>query len=169
MDDQPLIELLGAGHDRNAFDCGVPPLNDFLQRRAGQEMARGGSTTYVLVPADDRTRILGYYSIASTGVSLDDFPEDVQRKLTRYPLVPATLLARLARRADLSGMRIGERLLIDALRKCADISGALASAAVVVDAKDTVAAAFYARYGFRPLNDGPLRLFMPMREVRKIF
>jgi predicted GNAT family N-acyltransferase len=164
-----LFELLGSAHDRNRFDCGVAPLNDFLRERARQEMSRDASITYVLVPADDRMRVIGYYSLASSSVPLQELPEAVRKKLPRYPALPATLLARLARDVAFGGQRIGEKLLTDALARCARTSRVVASTAVFVDAKDANAASFYARYGFRPLEDDALRLFMPMHEIRKAF
>ncbi len=44
----------------------------------------------------------------------------------------------------------------------------LASAAVVVDAKDDSATAFYARYDFMPFPDQPRRLFIAMKTVEQL-
>jgi hypothetical protein len=37
--------------------------------------------------------------------------------------------------------------------------------ALFVDAKDTLAAAFYAKYGFQPLPDDPLRLVLVIARL----
>lgn len=65
------------------------------------------------------------------------------------------------------GKRLGERLLLDALSRA--LRSEIATFAFVVDAKDGIAAAFYARYGFLPLTRDRRRLFVPMAEVAKLF
>ena len=44
----------------------------------------------------------------------------------------------------------------------------IAAMAVVVDAKDESAAAFYRHYGFIPLQTQPSRLFVPMRSIAQL-
>lgn len=39
--------------------------------------------------------------------------------------------------------------------------------AVIVDAKDDAARAFYMRHGFQPFADHPMRLFVPMADVER--
>jgi len=41
--------------------------------------------------------------------------------------------------------------------------------AVVVDAKDVAAAAFYARYGLKPLSASEGRMFLAMKTVAALF
>jgi hypothetical protein len=79
-------------------------------------------------------------------------------------VIPATLVGRLARHLSFCGQRIGE-LLIDALRRCLEGSRRIASRAVIADAANPAAAAFYKRHGFIPLPDFPERLFLPMKTV----
>ena len=61
-------------------------------------------------------------------------PGDVAKKLPRYPLIPATLLDRLAVDSRYQGQGIGEILLMDALNRALMQSAKIASAAAVVDA-----------------------------------
>ena len=160
-----LVEPLGPHHDRQRFDCGVAALDRYLRTQARQEMDRDVAVGCVLVPADTPRSIAGYYSLSSTAVRLTDLPEITRKRLPRYPLVPATLLGRLAVDQAYRGQGLGERLLIDALRRSLATSRVVASVAVVVDAKDTAGAAFYARYGFEVLPDRPLRLFLPLKTI----
>lgn len=162
------IELLGPHHDRQNFDCGVPVLNQYLHQQARQDMDRDAAVAYVLVPLDRPTSVAGYYSLSSTAVRLSDLPETTRKRLPRYPLVPATLLGRLAVDKAHRGQRLGEQLLVDALRRSLDASRTVASVAVIVDAKDDAGAAFYARYGFVPLPDQPLRLFLSMKTLSSL-
>lgn len=56
-----------------------------------------------------------------------------------------------------------------ALKRALEHSRNIASVAVVVDAIDEKARAFYRRYGFIDIPNHPNRLFMPMRTVARLF
>lgn len=159
------VELFRTSHDRSAFDCGVLPLNSYLQQYARQDMERGIATVYVLVPSTDTTVIAGFYTLTATAVKLVDFPEQTAKKLPKYPLVPATLLGRLAVGVTYRGKGLGERLLMDALKRSLEASRVVGSAAVIVDAKDPSGVGFYERYGFKRLPDQDLRLFIAMKTI----
>jgi hypothetical protein len=58
-------------------------------------------------------------------------------------------------------------LLYDAMRRVAD--NALAAAAIIVDAKDEAAAAFYQHHGFLSFGPGRSRLYLPIKDVRRLF
>ncbi|MBM3277306.1 MAG: GNAT family N-acetyltransferase [Candidatus Handelsmanbacteria bacterium] len=163
-----LIEPLGKHHHRAAFSSGSPPLDHYLQQQAGQEARRHLAVTFVLVDAD-RQILAGYYTLSATSIRLGELPTEIAQKLPRYPLVPATLLGRLAVDTSYQGKRLGEFLLMDALRRSFTQSQAIASMAVVVDAKDEGARRFYERYGFIKFPDQPFRLFLPMQTIAKLF
>ena len=163
-----LVEPLGPHRDRQRFDCGVEALNRYLQTQARQEMSRDVAVIYVLAPTEQQRTIAGYHSLSSTAVRLADLPETTRKRLPRYPLVPATLLGRLAVDQAYRGHGLGERLLIDALQRSLTTSRSVASVAVVVDAKDEHGVLFYARYGFTPFPDQPLRVFLPMKTVEAL-
>ena len=160
-----IVEVLNKEHDREAFDCGHSELNAYLRTQARQEMDRGSAVVYVLAPQRAPREIAGFYTLSSSSVRLSDWPEAVRKKLPRYPLVPVTLIGRLAVSRSHRGRRLGERLLIDALQRCHAASRAVGSVAVIVEAKDADVAAFYARYGFVAFPDQPLRLFLPMKTI----
>ena len=88
--------------------------------------------------------------------------------MPRYPYPPGILIGRLAVDAGVQGRGFGRRLLMDAFRRAAQASQAVAALALIVDAKDQGAAAFYANYGFAPLGDDPLRLYLPMATIRAL-
>ena len=87
MSEEPVSPpaLLVKTHDISAFDCGKPPLNDFLVRYALQNQASGGARTYVLTRGN---RVIGYYSLAPASVS----PEEVSARLTSIVAPYATVL-----------------------------------------------------------------------------
>jgi len=114
----------------------------------------------------DKT-IGGYYTLSSTAVDLTELPAELVRKLPRYPLVPATLVGRLAVDRRQQGKGYGRFLLADALYRAA--RSEIASFAVIVDAKDENARRFYERESFLPLQDQPMKLFRPMADIEALF
>ncbi len=156
-------------HDRAAFSCEHEPLNKYLREQAAQDIRKRVAAVYVLT-SDGKT-IAGYYTLSQYAIEAEDLPaEDAQKlRVPRYERLPATLLGRLARSKEFKGFGIGEMLLAGALRRALQHSRHIASLAVVVDAKDEKAAAFYRAYGFVDLPNHPNRLFIPMQSVEQAF
>jgi GNAT superfamily N-acetyltransferase len=148
------IEPLGKRHDRATFASGQPDLDDWFRRRAGQDERRNVARVFVAV--DDELGIVGFYSLSTYTLALDDLP----RKLPRYDAIPAARIGRLARDERVRGQGVGELLLADAVRRILSAARSVAVLAVVVDAKDDTAAAFYRRFGFQPFPLHPRRLFL---------
>ena len=117
----------------------------------------------------DATRVAVYYACAQFSVSLGDLPADRVRRLPKYPNIPATLLGRLAVSDNYRRQGLGEKLLEDELRRCADHRGEIGSFAVIVDAKDDDAKNFYQKYGFIELPGIQNRLFLPMKTIEQMF
>jgi GNAT superfamily N-acetyltransferase len=161
------IESLSVKHDRAAFSCGVEALDRYLQKQAGQDVSRRVAAVFVIAP--DGTTIAGFYTLSAHLVNLADLPENVAKKLPRYPNVPAALLGRLAVSEIFRGQGIGELLLLDALQRSLGNTREVASAVVVVDAKDERAREFYLRHDFIPPPTQPHRLFYPMKTIEKLF
>lgn len=113
------------------------------------------------------SRVVGYYTLAAGAVVFEHLPTDASKKLPKHP-VPVVLLARLAVDQSFQGKGLGERLLLDALQRSLDLSAGLGVHAVEVDALDDAAAAFYRKYGFTPLLDDPLHLYLPIVTVEDI-
>jgi predicted GNAT family N-acyltransferase len=162
------VAPLGKGHDRRGFSCGSEPLDRYLQQQARQDAEKRVAVPFVLVepPA---TKVTGYYTLSASVLTADALPAELAKKLPRYPQLPVSLLGRLAVDHTQKGRGLGEFLLMDALHRCLDAAAEIASMAVIVDAKDDGAAAFYARYGFQPLQRQPARLFLPMKTVADLF
>jgi GNAT superfamily N-acetyltransferase len=156
-----VLEPLAAQHDRSAFSCGEPALDEWLQRRVGQDERRNVARVFVAV--DRALGVVGFYSLSSFILDLTDLPDAIARSLPRYNLVPAALIGRLAQDQQMRGKDLGGLLLADAVRRVLSASRSLAIFAIVVDAKDERAAQFYAGFGFRrfPLHPGRLFLLVP--------
>ena len=152
------IELLNKGHVRQSFQCGQADLDDWFQRRASQDDKR--NVARVFVACDANQGVIGFYSLSSFTLTIEDLPEEVGRKLPRYEAIPAALIGRLARDIRVRGRGIGELLLADAVRRIISAGRTLAVFAIVVEVKDGAASAFYEGFGFRPFPQHPRRLFL---------
>ncbi|MGA8025965.1 MAG: GNAT family N-acetyltransferase [Bryobacteraceae bacterium] len=165
------IEPLGAKHAklRAAFSCGMDALDRYLKEQTSQDARKRVAAPYVLVSEDNR--IAGYYTLSSDHIRTDDLPPELVQhlKLPRYPPIGATLIGRLARDLSFRGQGLGELLLTDALKRALDVSRRVASAAVVVDAKDDNAHRFYSEFGFIAFPETVKRLFLPMQTIEKLF
>jgi GNAT superfamily N-acetyltransferase len=161
------VEPLGRQHDRTAFHCGADALDRYLKQQARQDADKRVAAPFVAVNPPVK-RVLGYYTLSASVLTLADLPDELARKLPRYPQLPVTLLGRLAVDQSARGQRLGEHLLLDALHRSLTHADQIAAMAVVVDAKDENAASFYRHYGFIALQAQPRRLFVPMRVVAQL-
>lgn len=156
------LAALDAAHDRARFNCGSEPLNRYLREYATQDVRRRVAACFVALA--DGQIIAGYHTLASASLLLADLPASSSKKLPRYPTVPAVRMGRLAVDEAFNGQGLGGALLADALDRAA--RSEIAAYALMVDAKDEVAVAFYRHHGFIALPDSPLTLFLPLVTVR---
>lgn len=153
-----VIAPLGKQHHRGDFSSGQPDIDDWFRQRASQDERRNIARVFVAV--DDAIGVIGFYSLSSFTLALDDLPIELSGKLPRYDAIPAALIGRLARDLRVYGQGIGELLLADAVRRILGAAQSIAVFAIVVDAKDVRAAAFYKAFGFRSFAANPNRLYM---------
>lgn len=161
------LEPLAKKHEREGFSCGSEPLDRYLKHHASQDAKRQVAAPFVLVTADNK--VIGYYTLSAFSVTLPELPQAQIRKLPNYPVVPATLLGRLAVDQNHRGLGLGDHLLMDALYRSHRATSQIASYAVVVDAKDNAALDFYKKYDFIQFFNHPNRLFLPMNVIGKLF
>jgi GNAT superfamily N-acetyltransferase len=157
-----VVEPLGRKHKRETFDCGEESLNLFLKNYARQNSERGLGKTFVAVRPGE-TIICGYYTLSSGSVSFESMPEN----LPRYP-IPVVHLGRLAVDSNLSGKKLGEFLLLDALRRTLLISDQLGIYAVELFALNLTVKTFYSKYGFLEFKDDDKHLYLPLATLKKL-
>jgi GNAT superfamily N-acetyltransferase len=157
-------EAVAKQHDRKAFDCGEPSLNEYLQRFARQNHESGGAKTFVAVAADERTRILGYYTISPGAIAFARVPGALTRKLGRYEL-PVFRLGRLAVSRAVQGQGLGGELLLACGERCLAVAREVGGVAIAIDAKSVGAAKWYGQFGAISLLDDPLKLVLPLDMV----
>jgi GNAT superfamily N-acetyltransferase len=161
------FEPLGRQHQRDEFQCGHDALDRYLRQQARQEADKHVAAPFVLVEGDSPS-VLGYYTLSASSISTADVAPEMASKLSRYPQLPVTLIGRLAVDHRLKGRGRGAFLLMDALRRCFEHAASVAAVAIVVDAKDEAAAAFYRHFRFFALQKDPRRLYLPMRTVAQL-
>jgi len=153
--------LLTKDHDRNAFDCGVPALNEYLKKYALQNQKKHAARAYVATRAN---RIVGYYSLAYGSVSLEEAPQTVKSGLPKHP-IPVILLARLAVDSNEQGSGLGAALLKDALLRTIQAAEIAGLRAIIVHAKDDSAKRFYEKFGFEPSPIDAYHLFLRLSHI----
>ena len=109
------IELLDKKrHNRSAFFSGNDSLDNYIRKQASQELKKKVSTVFVLIDSPN-IDIIAYYTLSSYTVDVSNLNEDFAKTVPRYPLLPATLLGRLAVDQSRQGKGIGELVLIDVM------------------------------------------------------
>lgn len=158
------FEPLG-DHERSSFSCGNSELDQYFRHQAGQDAKRKVAAPFVML--DQERRILGYYTLSSYGIRISELPPAVAKKLPKYPLIPATLLGRLAISREHQGQKLGRVLLMDALARGLRNSDQVASVAVVAEAIDEAAKSFYLHHEFLPLTEHASKVFIGMATIKK--
>jgi ribosomal protein S18 acetylase RimI-like enzyme len=148
--------------DRNRFDCGTAVLNDYLKKQARQEQRRKFCTCYLALDnASDA--IVGFYTLSSSSIALASLLDSLRKKLPRYNDVPVARLGHLAVDQTCQGQGLGFALVYDAIKRIA--TSGVGTYAIVVDAKDAAAVAFYERVGFGLFADKQNILYLPMTSA----
>lgn len=142
------VEPLGT-RARDGFCCGVQALDRYFQRQVSQDIRRRLTACYVILPGDSE-RIGGFYTLSACHLALPDLPDEISRKLPPYPAVPAVRIGRLAVDQNCRGQGLGSAMLVDAAQRVIDSD--IAAFALIVDAKNEPALAFYEHHGFSRLG-----------------
>lgn len=164
MTDKFEISVLANRHDRSTFDCGDISLNNWLRQFASQNARRGIAVTYALTPLGD-SRVIGFFSISCHAVTVEKIPPEHSKGLPNYA-VPMILVGKFALDRHFQGQGLGRDLLVDVVRRCAELSTRVGVRGIEVDAIDEAARDFYLRYQFTSLVDNPNHLFLPIEVAR---
>ncbi|WP_370677996.1 GNAT family N-acetyltransferase [Pleomorphomonas sp. PLEO] len=152
---------LTAEHDVSAFACGKPALDNWLKTRALANQQKGFTAVIVV---HDAGRVVGYYGLAPTAVMPAVMPRSIRTGQPPDP-IPCLLLGQLATDTTYAGQGIGTGLFKHALTRCLAAASLIGGRALVVNAIDDEAAAFWRRRGFLPSKDDALTLFRSMADI----
>ena len=157
-----IIEALASHHHRTDFSCGIESLDRYFQKQVTQDVRRRVTACYVATAVLE-AKVAGYYTLAAAGVPLAEMPIELAKRLPRYPFVPVARLGRLAVDRTYHGRKLGSALFWDAVQRC--LQSEVAVFALVVDAKDDQAEAFYHHHGFIAFGSQPRQLVLPLTNL----
>ena len=160
------VEELDPTHDRSSFSCGQESLDRYIKQFASQNQRTGVSKTFVALKPGEQV-VRGYFSLAAGSVRVEQLTEAQRKGLPKYP-IPVAHLGRLAVCRSAQGCRLGEFLLMDALRRVSQTAEKIGIHAIEVIAIDVSAKSFYEKYGFVRLQEDPHHLYKPMATVRAL-
>ncbi|QMW22715.1 GNAT family N-acetyltransferase [Sandaracinobacteroides saxicola] len=158
-----LPEPIRPDHDVSAFSCGKPALNRWLRERAVSNQQKG-FTAVMVVQAQER--VVGFYGLAPTAVVPGFFPRAIRTGQPPDP-VPCILLGQLAVDQTYAGCGVGNGLLKHALQRSIMAAGLIGGRALMVNAIDEEAQAFWASRGFTPTRDDPMLLYRSIADIAK--
>ena len=156
-------------HDRSAFSCGFAPIDNFLKSSLSDQVADGMVAAWMAVNDGDAA-VLGFYTLGALAVRAALGPKKWQR--ARVPDIPVIYIRAVAVHADMQGKGVGTALLIDAMKRCLEISVQMGAAAIVLDVLEDAQFQrrwdFYEGLGFRYLGDpdNPHRVYISMADAR---
>lgn len=154
-------ELLTDAHDVSQFSCGKSSLDHWLRARALTNQQKGFTVVMVVHEA---MRVVGYYGLAPTAIVPSSLPRSIRTGQPPDP-VPCLLLGQLATDTAWAGKGIGSGLLKHALTRCVDGARLVGGRALLVNAVDAEAGAWWRRRGFLPSKDDPLVLFRSIPDI----
>ncbi|MDO8691380.1 MAG: GNAT family N-acetyltransferase [Dehalococcoidia bacterium] len=161
------FDLLDRQHKDSDFSCGVESLDSYFHRQARQDQRRRLAVPYALLDTGAE-RVVGFYTLSMRSLRPSALPPQMIRKLPNYETFPAALLGRLAVDRRYQGQGFGGMLLMDALRRVLETSREVAALAVVVEAENDNARAFYGHHGFLRFVDDEYRLYLPIETVNQL-
>ncbi len=162
---QPRFRIAPLGAlDRSGFQSGSEPLDRYFQTQVGQDIRRRVTACFVAVHTTTDT-LAGYYTLSAADIPVTDAPADLTKRLPRYPTIPAARLGRLAIDHRFRRMGLGAALLFDAVQRAG--RSEIAMHAMIVEAKDSDAEAFYRHHGFAVYGSAPGLLIAPLSRLLK--
>lgn len=174
-DDGPIeIRLFDpARHDRTGFDCGVARLNNFLQLSARKQQQADIARVYVALRPGD-PKVLGYHAMNAYSLTADHLGPLRPKATPPHNTLPAIYLSMIAVGRATQRAGLGSILLDHAKQKALVVADSIGAHAVVLDVLDddgdaAQRIAWYAKHGFQPFPDAPLKMFLPIRTIRETY
>lgn len=161
-------------HDRAAFSCGTPRVDNFLQRSAKKHQKGDFTRVWVAVNAN-KAPVLGFYALNAHAIEADNLPERFTKHAPNHGNIPAIYLSMFGVDQKTQGQGLGRVLLADALKRATTVSQQIGLAVVVLDVLDDgdqhsieKRYRFYEAFGFTSFPSRPLRMFIPTATIARI-
>ena len=153
----------GAGLERTPTLRRFYALNLWLKRFAWTNVQNDAARVYVVHRRDQV--VVGYHALTAGSVSREEAPERTGRGLAVHP-IGVVVLGRLAVDRPQQGKGLGITLLQDAFLRTEQAADTVGVRAILVQAIDATARAFYLKFGFSPAPDDEVRLMLLMKDLR---
>ncbi|MYA89980.1 MAG: GNAT family N-acetyltransferase [Boseongicola sp. SB0662_bin_57] len=160
-------------HDHSGFDCGVGRLNNFLKLSAKKQQKDDMSRVYVAVEPEE-SMILGYHAINVGTMNVAELARR-PRGTPSHGEVPVLFLGQVAVDQMAQGLGVGSLLTHHVFEKACVIAEEAGCHAVLLDVmSDGDPEAFvrrkgwYEEFGFQSFASNEARMFMTIRQVRRI-
>lgn len=159
--------LLAPGDNLEAFRCRSEQQAEWLRRRARQADAIGTTKVLVVTPADS-SEVVAYYAWCMGSIAVADAPARLRKGAGRYPQ-PVALLARLGVSVHHEGRGLGTGLLVDVIRRTAQIGRETGCRGLLIHAETDDARDFYLHRmpKFEQSPTDPLHLVLMMKDILK--
>ena len=160
-------------HDRGSLSTGVEPVDNYFRKTTNKLSKVDNVRVTVLVRSDQR--LIGFHAINVHSVDYRDLPARYARTRPAHGNIPVAYIAMIGVGKEFQGCGFSGDLLFDCLVRITDASELLGISVVMLDVLDcgderttTRRKALYEHYGFKPLPDHPMRLFLPIAEAREL-
>ncbi|MFI6368692.1 GNAT family N-acetyltransferase [Nocardia sp. NPDC050630] len=139
-------------------------MDEWLRKYAGQN--RRGNTAATWVITDSDHRVAAYATLSMTSLDCSDCPTPLVKGAPKK--VPALLVGRLATDESVAGLGLGTQMVQHILSTAVRLNREAALRAVVVNALNVNAYAWWQRFGFVPLdeeNETNLDLYLLSKDI----
>lgn len=162
-----------AKHDRAAFSCGIAQVDNFFKKTANKLAKADNLRVFVLV--DRAATLIGFYALNAHSVDYLELTEKFAKTRPGHGTIPAAYLSMIGVDKRFQGQGFGGHLLVDGLKRIAQVANHVGIAVVMLDVLDcgdpeqvVKRKALYQGYGFEALPSNELRLFLSMATVRTL-
>ncbi|MGA7952320.1 MAG: hypothetical protein WCA07_02260 [Gloeobacterales cyanobacterium] len=162
----PLRDFLHV--DRSSFDCEDDGVNNFLKNSAERCEEQDFSRVFLMLSSENE--IVGYYTLSSGTIPLDELPNRFRRGCPQIP-VPSVLIGQFGIDKTFQRRKLSKYLSGDAYRRIrlAYRQRVLAFKAVRVDTQTEKAKEYWKKEGFIPFKQSQNSLFILVNTILNAF
>ncbi len=155
-----------AKHDRTGFSCGVGSIDRWFKNSISKNIKNDRVRVWCAVNEDGV--LVGFYALSAYSV----LPEHAGNIAIPGEIheIPMIYLNVIAVDKTQQGQKVGNDLLMHAIRKCIKVSNDIGVAQILLDVvKDDYfdrRVKFYNRYGFKILEEGEYQMALSVRDAK---
>lgn len=156
-------------HNRKAFSSGVRQTDNYLKLNAKKFQKGDMVRVHVAVPAGS-DQVIGYYALNGGALDITALGDLSPRNVPEHGQIPISFIPAFGIDQNHQGQGCGRVILAHALSEIARVAERQGCWAAVLDVFDDEnierRKRFYEERGFRSLPSQPLRMFLPVKDIR---